>query len=389
MNCPLGIAVLVLSAAYAGLLLWLRRGVRKAHELDRRLPAVEVLPRVTVVVPARDEERHLDRCLRALSGQDYPAGLLEVVVVDDRSRDATPDIIARYVAAHSNFRSIRIENVPPGVAPKKHALHQGIQAASGEIVLTTDADCEPPPTWVRSMAARFTPDTGMVLGFSPLTLGRLSRLADGLFRLDSLALASLAAAGVGVGYPLTCSGRNLGYRKNVYNELGGFGRYQAIGSGDDDLFLARVRDETHWGIRYAFDPASQVPAEPPTSLRALWNQRTRHASKGVIYARPITAGLVGVYLYNLAFLVLGWVSFWVGAARFFFLLSWLLKSGSEWLLLGRTARYLKFRAPLFLIPLVSVFHALYVTVFGLAGQFRSFEWKGHRYRPATHLGGLD
>ncbi len=389
MNCPLGLAVLFFSAVYAGLLLWLRSGVRRAHWEDQNPTTAEPLPRVSVVVPARNEERHLGRCLHALSRQDYPTELLEVVVVDDRSWDTTPSIIARYAAKHANFRSVRVKTLPPGVAPKKHALHQGIRLANGEIVLTTDADCEPPPTWVREMASRFAADTGMVLGFSPLTLGRLSRLAEALFRLDSVALASLAAAGVGIRYPLTCSGRNLGYRKAVYEELGGFGRYQSVGSGDDDLFLARVRDETSWHVRYAFAKTSQVPAEPPTSLRALWNQRTRHASKGIIYARPITVGLVLLYLYNLAFLVLGWVSLWVGVARVFFLLSWTLKSGSEWLLLARTARYLDFRAPVFLVPLVTIFHAFYVTVFGLAGQFRSFEWKGHHYRPTTHLGGLD
>ena len=389
MNCPLGVLVLLLSSGYAGLLLWLRRGVRAAYQETRELRSPDPLPRATVVVPARNEEQHLERCLRALAQQDYPRDLLEIVVVDDRSEDATPEIIARYVAREPTFRTLRVKDVTPGVAPKKNALDQGIRAASGEIILTTDADCEPPPTWVSRMVASFDRDTGMALGFSPLTLGNLSPFASALFRLDSLALASLAAAGVGVGYPLTCSGRNLAYRKRVYEELGGFGRYKTVGSGDDDLFLARVRDETTWRVRYVFDRQAQVPAEPPTSLRALWNQRTRHASKGTIYSRPITVALVGVYLYNLAFLVLGWVSLWLAVARPFFLLSWTLKAGSEWMLLGRTARFLNFRAPTALVPVVSVLHSLYVAVFGLAGQLRSFEWKGHHYRPATRAGGTE
>ncbi len=95
-------------------------------------------PRVSVCVPARNEERDVGACLTSLLNQDYPD--FEVIVVDDNSTDNTPDIIESLQARYPNLIAIRGAPLPPDWYGKPFALHQAIQKAQGELLLFADAD---------------------------------------------------------------------------------------------------------------------------------------------------------------------------------------------------------------------------------------------------------
>jgi chlorobactene glucosyltransferase len=95
-------------------------------------------PRVSVCIPARNEERNIRACVEAMLSQDYPD--LEVIVLDDRSTDATPEILAELAARDSRLRPITGFDLPPGWAGKPHALHQAAMAAAGEWLCFVDAD---------------------------------------------------------------------------------------------------------------------------------------------------------------------------------------------------------------------------------------------------------
>lgn len=111
----------------------------------------EELPRVSIVIPARDEERALGATLRAALDQDWPQ--LQVVVVDDQSRDATPAIVATYAAADRRLVPVDGAPPPPGWLGKPHALAQGSEAAAGDWLLFMDADVELDPLAVASAVA--------------------------------------------------------------------------------------------------------------------------------------------------------------------------------------------------------------------------------------------
>ena len=95
-------------------------------------------PRLSVVVPARDEARAIGRAVDSLLSQDYPD--LEIVVVDDRSRDATGAVVGELAKHDSRIRAIRVAELPAGWLGKNHALWRGAERASGEWLLFTDAD---------------------------------------------------------------------------------------------------------------------------------------------------------------------------------------------------------------------------------------------------------
>lgn len=104
----------------------------------RRGPGDSVLPSVSVVVPARDEALGIEDAVRSHLAQDYPD--FEVIVVDDRSTDATPSILAGLAAGDPRLRVVAGVEPPGGWLGKPHALHQGAERAAGALLLFADAD---------------------------------------------------------------------------------------------------------------------------------------------------------------------------------------------------------------------------------------------------------
>lgn len=115
--------------------------VRSMPRLSRpRRPDPARWPSVSIVVPARNEERGVEAGVRSQLAQDYPGPPPEVLVVDDRSTDATRAIVEGVAREQPRLRVLAGGEPPPGWLGKPHALHQGAAAASGELLLFADAD---------------------------------------------------------------------------------------------------------------------------------------------------------------------------------------------------------------------------------------------------------
>jgi hyaluronan synthase len=154
---PIGIVILVQSL-YTGLLslLWLRYRPFRA-------PAGAKLPRVSVVIPAFNEGPMVERSVRSVAACDYPKDLLEIIVVDDGSRDDTFFHMQRIRREHADLvKLVRFA----GNKGKREALCAGFRAATGEVLVTIDSDSEIDPSTIREMVAPFLadPNVGAVAG---------------------------------------------------------------------------------------------------------------------------------------------------------------------------------------------------------------------------------
>ncbi|MBI2192283.1 MAG: glycosyltransferase [Planctomycetes bacterium] len=146
------IASISLLLCLAGWLLVLARAILslRAHREFQRfgLPdAPAEWPRVSILVPARNEEEILETSLRSLLALDYPD--FEVLLVNDHSTDRTGEIARRIAAEDNRLRVIEAADLPPGWVGKPWALHQAAQAARGDWLLMTDADILHRPNSVR------------------------------------------------------------------------------------------------------------------------------------------------------------------------------------------------------------------------------------------------
>ncbi len=137
-------------AALVGCTAWFVRAgllathLARLHRVAERAPARrppaqrDEWPRVSTIVPAKDEERAVGPALRSRLDDDYPD--LEIVVVDDRSTDATAERVAEVAASDDRVTLVRIDTLPDGWLGKTHALARGIERADGEWLLVSDAD---------------------------------------------------------------------------------------------------------------------------------------------------------------------------------------------------------------------------------------------------------
>lgn len=113
--------------------------VRRSQSLDdERADPPAHAPKVSVVIPARNEARNIERCLRSVLSNDYPS--FDVVVVDDQSSDGTGDIARSIAAGDSRARVIETGAPPQGWFGKQWACQTGASATDGAIVLFADAD---------------------------------------------------------------------------------------------------------------------------------------------------------------------------------------------------------------------------------------------------------
>lgn len=245
------------------------------------------LPPAAVVVPARNEEANIGPCLDALAVQEYPAGLLRVVVVDDGSTDRTAEYIGVHASRYPQIAPVRLlrdANTPPG---KTGALAAGIAAAGGEVLLLTDADCTAPPGWAVRLAAEFAdPEVSLAAGFT-LVEGRT--LFARLQAVDWLFLVSLAAAGTAAGLPLTAVGTNLAVRRRAYDAVGGFAGLPFSVTEDYRLFAALVGNDPR-RARFVADPAAAVTTLPCGSWADFLRQKKRWFLGGVDMG-PLRIGL--------------------------------------------------------------------------------------------------
>jgi len=338
-------------------------------------------PFVSVIVAARNEERTIGQVLDCLLKQTYAH--YEIIIINDRSTDNMAAIIADFQKKNPAIKRIDIFTVPSDMPAKKNALRSGIETSKGEILCFTDADCFPPPTWLAELVQQFEPKVGMVAGYSPYTIPSdktiTSRILKKMFfkfiAYEEFRAAIWSSGAIGWNLGWLCTGRNLAYRRKVYNEAGGFEKIKHSVSGDDDLFLQLVRKQTDWEIRYIKTRESFVPTVSPADFRSFVEQRKRHFSASKVFTFPM---MLFFFFYHFANLLLFFSPF----LFLFHLLSIQLvivsigtKLFSDAVLVLSSARTFDGNAYRYSFIIMEVIYVFYNSLIGPLGIFKKFKWK--------------
>ena len=269
------------------------------------------LPRVAVVVAARNEERLITTLLEGLSQQDYPADLLEIIIVNDNSTDRTPIVVSEFIESLRQHSAIVIRLIFNPFPGKKRAIRYGIEKSSGELVLTTDADCTVGPGWVSAHAGAYAsgendhvaayasagenPEAvAFGAGSADMIVGEVYQEAPrgfvalfGMFEFS--ALQSITEAAVVAGRPVMCNAANMSFRRDVY--LRHSGELRADLPSGDDMFLLHAVMGAGGRVRYAGSSAAAVETAGAVTAAALLRQRARWASKTYYYSDAATLSL--------------------------------------------------------------------------------------------------
>lgn len=188
---------------------------------DQTQPVPEnELPRISILIAARNEERNIAKCLKAIQQLYYPTHLLDVWIGNDASEDKTADIVQKYIADKPHMHLLNITQPVGNAKGKANVLAQLAAQAQGEILFITDADITVNRNWVSSIVPYFSIKTmGLVSGTTVVKdKGYMGRMQE----VDWLYFMGMLKAFANLGMRCTAVGNNMAVRKTAYLQTGGY-----------------------------------------------------------------------------------------------------------------------------------------------------------------------
>ncbi len=237
---------------------------------------------VSVIICARNEAANLKNFLPSVLEQQYDD--FEVIVVDDCSEDDTDTLLGSLSLKYSNLRISTIKKDAKFTHFKKFAMFIGIKAARNELLLFTDADCEPVgPGWIDKIVSGFEEGMDIVLGYGGYFA--VDSLLNRYIRYDTMVIATQYFGMARRGLPYMGVGRNLSYRRSLFFRNGGFGKYNTLMSGDDDLFVQENGNASNVALELRKE--SFTRSVPCSSLKQYMDQKRRHFTTAPHYKNGI------------------------------------------------------------------------------------------------------
>jgi poly-beta-1,6-N-acetyl-D-glucosamine synthase len=326
------------------------------------------LIKVSVVVACRNEEKNLPLLLNDLSSQDYDPDLFEVIIVDDNSTDSTSEIV-------SGFKQIKcLKILCSSGRGKKSAIRTAIVAASGELIITTDADCRMGKRWI-SIISDFYSTSGTDLIIAPVQLQDKPGFSGRFRELEFLSLQGITAATAQAKNPVMCNGANLAFTKNAYLRHS-VNLHNEILSGDDIFLLHSLKKEPNSKIAWLSSIEGTVTTCQSDSLSSFLNQRARWISKAGSYDDQYTL-LISI----VTFVTILAINFFLISGFFdqkflmILLISLIIKSIPDYLILSETTlRYNKRNLLKWFIP-SQIVYPFYVIVVAVRSLFQGNRWE--------------
>lgn len=267
-------------------LLWLRlfvvgiKSLRNREFLDEAAEPVST-PRISIVVPARNESRILSQTMEALAALDYPD--YEVLMIDDHSEDNTYELAAGFAATHPNFRAMRAAELPEGWRGKSWALQQAVSLAQGNWLLFTDADVHLHPTSLRKSLAHAQKQKLDLLSVLPhvdcVTFWERTILPS--FAIILNIIKPVHESNNPESRIALASGGFILIKSMVFRHLGG---YESISEAiAEDVKLAELFKYSGYKIKTVLSHSPMVTTRMYDSFKGIWEGLSRHAFEGSGY----------------------------------------------------------------------------------------------------------
>ncbi|SMO37045.1 glycosyltransferase [Solitalea koreensis] len=334
--------------------------------------------KVSVIIPARNEEKMIGLCVGDVLKQNYPTELLEIIVIDDHSTDKTAEVIQQI--DYPNLKLIRLKADPALNSYKKKAIADAIHIASGDLIVTTDGDCRMGENWIRSVVNEYE-CTGNKMISSPVVYFEECSMFEEMQTLEFMMLVSLGAATLSNGRAGSCNGANLAYEKKAFYEVEGFNGIDNIASGDDELLLHKMMVSYSGRVSFLKQRDAIVYTHAKPSVKEFIMQRRRWASKSVKYKNKamVAMGLT-VFAFYVSVLLLGAVAVFYPECRHFFWSVFMFKLVLDMIWALPIVRFFNRMSVLAWAPVVCFIHLFYLVYIGFAGQSKQYEWKGRMVR---------
>ena len=247
--------------------------------INKNFPKIkdEEVPTAAVIVAVRNEEKNITRCLNALDKLEYADGKLEIIISDGHSTDSTVQIVDDFIQGKPKFKRISAEPEKENLKGKANAIDSAIRTTEADVILTTDADCEVDPLWVKTICSYYREDVGIVNGFTTQTT---YNGFSGMQALDFVYLLIVASGTINLNHPISCIGNNMSYRRKAYLETGGYEKLPFSVTEDFNLLMAISR-LGRYKIIFPMDKNALVTSLPCTGVNELYHQKKRWGVGGL------------------------------------------------------------------------------------------------------------
>jgi glycosyltransferase involved in cell wall biosynthesis len=397
----LAIAIII-SVLYAALIIYYRFAWSlidnyelriKNDELGINQPPISNQPinqstKLSVIIPARNEERNIAACINSILNQSYPKAFFEIIVIDDHSEDNTAGIVKNYAA--QNVKLISLSDHVSGRlnSYKKKAIEVAVSQASGTLIITTDADCIAPEHWLQTIASFYEEHKPAFIA-APVAIDCSGKFIEIFQALDFMTLQGITGAVVSKKQMTMCNGANMAYERAAFYEVNGFEGIDNIASGDDMLLMHKIYERYPERVLFLKSKAAIIRTAPVHTIGQFFRQRIRWASKADKYDdKRILPVLILVYLFNCLLLALPVIAIFDNngiqstnqlinqSTICIWLYLLLFKTIAELIFLYPVAKFFNKLPLLWLFPVMQPFHILYTIIAGWLGKFGKYKWKG-------------
>jgi cellulose synthase/poly-beta-1,6-N-acetylglucosamine synthase-like glycosyltransferase len=367
---------LLLLIHYSVFLLSILRGLNNLKESNRNWSPEEF---ISVIIPFRNESKNIISNVETITKQNYPIEKYEVIYVNDNSTDDSLTKLNDFPKL-SNVKVISLPEDYSSKAHKKRAIRYGIEQSKGDIIVTTDADCTYMDNWLSSLVISFGERTGFVSG--PVEFRDNRSIFSKLQKLEFTGLIITGAGLIGAGKPTICNAANIAYRKDIFKEVKGFEYDMDLSSGDDELLMQKIAQDTEYKVKFSLDKNSIVKTASNKSINEFYHQRKRWASKGLFYKnKKLVLKLILIYLFYVGLIVQPLLLiFYSISFAVTLLVSIALKFLFEYLIIKKgkkslfTTLSLKWFLPLELLQVP------YIVFAGFSGALGNFQWKERKIK---------
>jgi biofilm PGA synthesis N-glycosyltransferase PgaC len=322
----------------------------------------------------RNEALTITKLMTDLQNQDYPD--FEIIIVDDHSDDGSRRAVENWLAENAGktdfFKLVNNKGVG-----KKAALTLAVQNAKGELVMTTDADCELPQSWISKTVEQFNDQTNLIVGAVRM---KGKRFTDHLQQLEFASLIGSGAATLGWQIPTMANGANLAFRKSVFNAVGAYEGNSHIASGDDEFLIRKIHQRFPGSIFFNHNSDTVVDTDAHQNFKSFANQRIRWASKWALHQNYFSKLLaLLIFSFQLSFLLSPWLMCFGYLSITLGLSLLLIKAVVEWFFFIPVLRLLRLPFNLAAFIALQFIYPYYVVAIGLLANVVGYQWKGRGY----------
>ena len=322
-------------------------------------------PGVSVIIAAKNEADNLSKHLKQILDQDYPE--FEVIIINDHSKDDTREMLNKL--EHPRLKTYDLQE---GTG-KKRAIALGVDKSKYDYLLFTDADCLPnSEAWIRKMIQPFDQQVKIVLGH-----GRFypeKGILNSFIRYENLVNACQYFAFALKGIAYMGVGRNLAYSKDLFYQSKAFHQYGAILSGDDDLIVNEMANETNVAI--CMDEEGHTISKAKRTWKDYIHQKRRQLQAGNFYKSSDRARLAFWGLNHLVFNISTLILLIFCSNKLLFLSIFVVKWMIQVLYLNNICKKMRDSTILPFIGILEFFYYIIISLIGVS----TWIWKVKKWQ---------